>query len=309
MMLALRPGAWDRFWFRPASPWGLLGVRTLVGLNVLWILLSRPDLPGLVGWPREFWAAVSRFAAVRYFLGGLPLSVEYGLYALLHLTLATTLLGLAPRASCLISAGLLYHFAPLESILWSRLGPYFNGLTFPILALFVLAFAAVPRPHAEWSAEYRWPLALLQIVFTFHYVGAWFSKLHTAGWAWVSADNIAGMVRSSMAWGVTTPFAAVVAESRAACWMIAILTMLIETLFVLVPFSRWAVRILVPLAALGHIGIGMVLSIVFLNLPLLLIYLDWDRLDEHLRARWRASPPRPSTAADSMVVQSSSGGR
>jgi hypothetical protein len=284
MMFGRLAGAWDRFWFRPASPWGALGVRTLVTLNALWILLSRPDLPDLLAWPPEFWAAVGRFTAARYLLVGLPPGVEYGLYALLHVTLVTALVGLAPRASCFVSAVLLYRFAPLEAIFWSRLGPYFNGLTLPILALFVLAFAAVPRRDAEWSGEYRWPLALIQILFTFNYVAAWFSKLHTAGWGWVSADNIAGMVQSSILWGVTSPLAAVVAESRAACWTIAILTMLVETLFVLVPFSRWAARILVPLAALGHIGVVMVLGIVFLNLPLLLIYLDWDRLDTRLRA-------------------------
>jgi hypothetical protein len=296
MMPARLADAWDRFWFRPASPWGLLGVRTLVTLNALWILLSRPDLPELVGWPREIWAAVGRFTAARYLLVGLPIAVESGLYWLLHVTLFTALVGLAPRASCFVSAVLLYRFAPLETILWSRLGPYFNGLTFPIMALFVLAFATVPRRDTGWSGEYRWPLALVQILFAFHYVAAWFSKLHTAGWGWVSADNIAGMVQWNMTWGVTTPLAAMVADSRLACWTIAILTMLVEVLFVLVPFSRWAARILVPLAALGHIGIVLVLGIVFLNLPLLLIYLDWDRVDHSLRARWPAWPG-PEVAA------------
>jgi hypothetical protein len=287
MMRARLAGAWDRFWFRPASPWGLLGARALVTLNALWILLSRPDLPALAAWPREFWAAVDRFTVARYLLVGLPLAGEYALYALLHITLVAALVGVAPRASCFTAAVLLYRFAPLEAIFWSRLGPYFNGLTLPILALFVLAFAAVPRRTADWSTEYRWPLALIQILFTFNYVAAWFSKLHTAGWRWISADNIAGMVHSSMLWGVTSPYAVVVAESRFACWTIGILTMLVETLFVLVPFSRWAARILVPLAALGHIGVVAVLGIVFLNLPLLLIYLDWDRLDTRLRVRWR----------------------
>jgi hypothetical protein len=299
--------AWVRFWFRPASPWGLLGVRSLVVLNVLWILLSRPDLPNLAGWPREFWASVNRFTAVRYLLLGLPPAVEHGLYGLLHVALVTALFGVAPRASCFISAALLYHFAPLEAIFWSRLGPYFNGLTFPILALFVLSFAALPRRNAAWSPEYRWPLALLQILFTFHYVAAWFSKLHTAGWSWVSAENIAGMVRWTIAWGVTTPLAPAVSGSPAACWAIAILTMLIETLFVLVPFSRWAARVLVPLAALGHIGIVMVLGIVFLNLPLLLIYLDWDRLDERLRARW-ASWPQHGLAGTAVAGRSGPSG-
>jgi hypothetical protein len=299
--------AWDRYWFRPASPWGLIGVRTLVVLNVLWILFSRPDLPDLAGWPREFWAAVSHFSALRYLLIGLPPVIERGLYGLLHITLVAALVGVAPRASCFISAALLYHFAPLEAIFWSRLGPYFNGLTFPVLALFALAFAARPRRDTPWSGEFRWPLALLQILFAFHYVGAWFSKLHTAGWAWVSADNIAGMVRWNMVWGVTTPLAPAIAASRLACWAIAILTMLIETLFILVPFSRWAARILVPLAALGHIGIVMVLGIVFLNLPLLLIYFDWDGLDEHARKRWRAWQ-RCRATADAAVRPEQSGG-
>ena len=284
---------WDRFWFRPASPLGPLAIRTLVALNALWIVASRPDLPALLGWPSEFWTAVYPSTAVRFLIFGLPLAVEYAMYALLGASLVAALFGLAPRVSCLVSAVLLYHFAPLEGIFWQRLGPYFNGLTLPILALFILGFATVPRRHAAWAGEYRWPLALIQVLFAFNYVAAWFSKLHTAGWGWISADNIAGMIRSAMTWGVITPLAAVVAESRLTCWTIAILTAVVETLFVLVPFSRWAAAILVPLAAVGHIGVTMVLGIVFLNLPLLLIYLDWDRLDERLRARW--SRARSST--------------
>jgi hypothetical protein len=295
-------GAWDRFWYRPASPFGVLAIRTLVTLNALWIVLSRPDLPGLLAWPREFWAAVSPFTAVRFLFLGMPQPVEYGAYALLNVALVAALFGVAPRASCLLSAVLLYHFAPLEGIFWSRLGPYFNGLTLPILALLILGVAAVPRRDAAWSSEYRWPLALVQILFTFNYVAAWFSKLHTAGWNWVSADNISGMVQSAMTWGVTTPLADVVAGSRLAGWTIAIFTAVVETLFFLVPFSRWAAAILVPLAAVGHVGIVLALGIVFLNLPLLLIYLDWDRLDERLRVRWRVWARR--VAASGATVRS-----
>jgi hypothetical protein len=279
--------AWNRFWYRPAAPLGVLALRTLVTLNALWIVLSRPDLPGLLAWPPEFWTAVSSFTDARFLFLGLPLSVEYGAYALLHLALVAALFGLAPRASCLVAAVLLYHFAPLESVFWSRLGPYFNGLTLPLLALFILGVAAVPHRAAEWSGEFRWPLALVQVLFTFNYVAAWFSKLYTAGWGWVSADNIAGMVQSAMTWGVTTPLAEVVARSRAACWTIAILTAVVEALFFLVPFSRWAAAVLVPLAAVGHVGIILVLGIVFLNLPLLLIFLNWDWLDERLRVESR----------------------
>ena len=283
-MIAAFRRAWDGFWYRPERPLGMLAVRTIVAANALWILLSRPSLPELVAWPRAFWRATLPSVNVRY-LVGLPLSVERLLYVLLIVALAASLLGILPRAACLVSAVLLYHFAPLETIFWSRLGPYFNGLTFPLLALLVLGFARVPRGGAPPSPEFRWPLALTQVLFAFNYFSAAFSKLHTAGLAWISGANIQGMAATIGTTWSAPPWAKWVAEQPLLGAAIAIGTMLLELGFILVPFSRVAARLLVPAAAIGHVGIVLAFGIVFLNVPCLLIYLDWDRIDAWIRSR------------------------
>ncbi|HYS52291.1 MAG TPA: hypothetical protein VER58_00840 [Thermoanaerobaculia bacterium] len=277
--------AWDRFWFRPASPLGLIGVRFIVAANALWIILSRPDLPTIVGWPSEFWIRVDRLLATRYFLFGAPVFVERSLYLLLHLALISAMIGVTPRVACLVSGILLYHFAPFENIIWHVMGPYFSGLTLPTLALLILGFAATPKLRGQWSPEFRWPLALIQILLSFNYFFAAISKLHTAGLQWVSAENIRGMAATSLTWETPPPLASSVFSSPAACWSIAIITMVAEVAFILVPFSRTAAAILVPLVFFAHIGIVLVLGIVFLGLPCLLIYLPWDSIDRRIQTR------------------------
>ena len=270
---------WTKFWFRPASPLGLIAVRALLAGNALWIVLSRPGLPSLVNWPPEFWARVDRQLAIRYLIMHLPAGAETALFLLLNVSLAFAMIGVLPRLSCLLSGLLLYHFAPFENIIWHAMGPYFSGLTLPTLGLIVLGVAQIPHFDSEWSPEYRWPLALVQLILSFNYAFAAISKMRTVGgFGWVSAENLRGMALTSMTWETPPPLAAWVASSPAACWTIAAVTMVVECLFILVPFSKIAAGILVPLALIGHLGIIMVLGIVFLSLPCLLIYLDWDAI-------------------------------
>lgn len=276
---------WNDLWFRPASPLGLIAVRFIVAANALWIVLSRPDLPSLARWPAPFWVRVDRFLAARYFLL-LPAAIETVLYLVLTLALICAMFGLAPRLACILSGLLLYHFAPFENIIWHAMGPYFSGLTLPTLALLILGFAEVPRLDLERSPEFRWPLLLIQVLFSFNYLFAAISKIHTAGWDWVSAENLRGMAVTSITWESAPPLAAWVAARPTACWAIAIATMIAEWLFVIVPFSRRAAMVLVPIAFAAHIGIVLVLGIVFLSLPCLLIYLDWDSIERVVRSRF-----------------------
>ena len=54
--------------------------------------------------------------------------------------------------------------------------------------------------------------------------------------------------------------------------------------FTLVLFSRSARAFLVPMAVLAHLGILLGMNIAFLNVPQLLVFVDW----EALRSWWRA---------------------
>jgi hypothetical protein len=273
---------WNAAWFRPASPLGLIAVRFIVAANALWIVLSRPDLPSLAAWPAPFWARVDRFLALRYLIG-LPSPLETVLFLVLNAALFCAMFGIVPRIACISAGLLLYHFAPFENIIWHGMGPYFSGLTLPTLALLILGFSEIPRWSSEWSPEWRWPLVLIQVLFSFNYFFAALSKLHTVGWSWVSAENIRAMAATSITWEAPPPLAEWVMARPLACWIIAIATMVAEWLFVIVPFSRIAAIVLVPLAFFAHIGIILVLGIVFLSLPCLLIYLDWDTIDRIVR--------------------------
>src|SRR3954454_793156 len=94
---------WNHFWFRDASPLGIIAVRFILCANALWILLSRPDLPSIVAWPHAFWATVTPLLEVRFLMFNLPVEVETGLFVLLFVALLAAMFGLAVRASCLLA--------------------------------------------------------------------------------------------------------------------------------------------------------------------------------------------------------------
>jgi hypothetical protein len=269
--------AQEGVWLGPASPRGVLAVRTLLAAQALWILLSRPDLPSLVEWPADFWESIDPWLARRYGIIGLPPVIERTLFVLLYASLAATLVGLVPRVSCLASGLLLYHFAPFEEILAGLPHTAFGGLTVPTLGLLILSFAPpIGWRDREPSPEHRWPVVLIQAVFAFTYFSAGLGKLRFAGLDWFTADNI-------RAWAVVNhpltdaPGALWLASSPVACWAAALGTLVLELGFPLAVVSRSAARILVPLGAAFHLGIYLTLGYAFLSLPLLLVYVDWGR--------------------------------
>src|SRR5688500_14201664 len=132
----LRAG-WERFWHRPEPARNLAVARVLLAGTALWMVLSRAALPEVAGLPDEMFLRVSPERRLR-FLMGLGPGAERALFALLHLALLGALLGVRPRVTCLLSAVLLYHFAPFETIIRSP-NPYLRGLTIPTLGLAILA--------------------------------------------------------------------------------------------------------------------------------------------------------------------------
>lgn len=273
---------WHDFWFRPVSPLGIRIARLLVSFNALWIVLSRPDWPDLFDWPRELWAGAGT-SRLR-FLYVAPASVERVLYWVLVIALIAVIFNLWTRFFACLAGLLLYHFAPLEHVIAERVGPYFGGLTLPLLALLIISFSYKPRRNAPPSFEYRWPLALIQLLFAFTYFLAALSKLRYSGLGWISADNFRSTVEVFNTFEPgSRPLAHFLVEHPTICLLIAAFTVLLELAFPLVLVSRRAMAILVPLAVIGHIGIYLVLGVVFLNVPLLLLFVDWDLVAERLR--------------------------
>jgi hypothetical protein len=295
-MTARLAAFWERLWYTPASPLGLLAARTLLAAQALWIVLSRPDLPELTGWPRELWRFVDPALRLRFGIAEATASAEPLLFLMLHGTLVATLLGVAPRLATLLSAALLYHFAPFEELLVGMPYTSFGGLTLPTAGLFVLAFAVTPRWRSDPSPEYRWPLALLQVLFSFNYLFPGLLKLRYSGLGWFTGPAIEGFLVAND-FVTRAPWALWIAGQPALCWAIALGTLGLELGFPLAVVSRRAALVLVPLAVAFHLGIIWSLGYFFPSLPLLLLFVDWDRLDARLRrvsrggrAGWRGAP-------------------
>jgi hypothetical protein len=281
---------WNDVFFKPAFPIDLTAVRVLLVVQAFWILLSRPDLPELTAWPAEFWMGVSGFTRLRFGLTG-SLFLERALFGLLHVALLAAGLGLRSRLSCLVSAILLYHFAPVEEIIVGMPHTFFGGLTVPVLGLFVLSFAEIPvRGHAA-SAEYRWPVALVQLLFAFTYFVAGIAKLYHGRLGWFTAETIRGFALAH--WSMTEPpWALWVADHPAVCWTIVVATALIEFLFPLAVVSPRAAAVLVPAALLFHVGIVNTMRIFSPGLPLVLLFVPWARLVGRARGVDTSEAPR-----------------
>jgi hypothetical protein len=288
--------AWERFWFRPAGPAGLLATRAILCGNALWILLSRPGLPDLFSWPAAFWRNVPEALKVRFLIFGLSPAIEKGLFVLLLLLLVTAACGIAPRLSCLAGAVLLYHFAPLEDIFASQGGPFFRGLTLPVLGLFLLGFAQIPRRGAAPSAELRWPLAAIQVACVFTYLLSGLSKLISVGPDWASPANFEGLVLGLMLPEVSARWAHLFVGNPMLCGLGGAGGLVMDFAPALVLWKpRYALWI-VPVLVLGHLAITQIFGVHFLALPQLAVLLDWDAIADWARARRGPALPGPAPA-------------
>lgn len=281
---------WDGFWHRPESPRNLAVARMLLAATALWIVLSRYDLPSVVTYPPEMWTALTPERRLRFFML-FGLGTERVLYATLHAALLAALLGVVPRLACFVAGLLLYHFAALETV-FSTPNPYLRGLTIPTLGLLVLSFSRCgealtlwPRPRAgatsAASGQYRWPLALVQVLFVEIYLFAGYAKLVTSGPGWVSADTVRGyLLALNQATGNTGPasWGYAVAGLPAACWALAWGGLAFELAFPLVLVSTTARWVLLPLAVVFHVANAALFRILFHDLGLLLLFVDWDAL-------------------------------
>jgi len=278
---------WNHVFFRPACPLGLVAARTVVCVQALWILLSRPDLPELAAWPPEFFGSLEPFLTWRFGIVGPSLAAERGLFLALHALLLATLLGIRPRDTGLAAGLLLYHFAPFEELIAGLPHTAFGGLTIPVLALIILSFARAPSLRAPASAEYRWPLALIQLLFSFSYLFPTLAKLRFSGPDWFSAENIHYYALGN-ATLTDAPLALWVAARPLVCGAIALGTLLLEASAPLVVVFPAYAAAFVPAALAFHFGILLVIGYFFPSLPLLLLLLDWDALSRRLARAGRA---------------------
>ena len=270
----------EAFCFAPEPEANLVAARVMLGVAALWVVLSRYDLPSVLGFPAEMWSGVTLAQRLRFGYV-LPLGLERFLYVMLHLLLVGAIFGIAQRATCILSGLLLVHFEPLQTILWIP-NPYLRGLTIPALGLLVFGFAG-PRNTR------RWPLLLTQVFFIQIYFFAGYAKLFTSGFAWIDATNIRhylllltqflGFDRSALAYAfVDHPFV---------CAMIAWVAVFFDLAFPIVifkPSTRW---VMLPLAVIFHIGNAVLFHVVFQEAILLLLFVNWQPLADQIHV-WRS---------------------
>ena len=315
------PGWWARLALPDGSAVDLAGARIVIAAHALWILLSR-DLAAASGLPPELWLRVHESARWRYLLfPGVP-SLKHLLQVMAAIALVAAIAGFRTRAACLVASLLLYHLAPLETLIWTP-SPYERGFEVSVLALVVLG---VSRSGDAWSVdaklarragdarepapawEYGWPLRLVQVFVAQIYFFAGYSKLFRAGFDWISADNLRRWLLLFSQQDQVAVFrepGLFIARHPSLCLAAALGAVVIDLGFPAAVFLPRLRRWLVPAALAFHAGILMTMNIVFLNAPQLGVFVNWrwiaescsSALEHHLHL------PRPIRQSDQSPVQ------
>jgi hypothetical protein len=292
----------EAVFFTPCGPLSLGVMRITVGMASLWFIFSR-DLPATSGLPSAFWTHVPLLAKWRYLLSPGVESVERTLQSIAVVALCGVVFGVFPRTTAAISALLLYHLAPLETIYWNP-NPYLRGLTLPVLALVALCVSPCgdaislqrifTKPGAKASWEYRWPVVFLQLQICLLYFFSGYSKIVEVGLPWLypstQRDWLLALNQNPET-QVFTTLGPWVAEHWLLCALMGIGSVALELVFPLTLFNHYARRILVPVAFCMHVAIALAMNITVLVQPLYVCFVDWDGL----LARWRANRPAPGT--------------
>lgn len=287
---------WDRFWFEPGSPQNLAAARIVFAATSLWVLVSR-DFAGISGLPAEFWSEVPASVRWRFLdFAGHPF-LERSLELTAAVALVCVIIGVLPRLSCFLAGVLLYHLAPLESIIWTN-SPYARGLTISVLALLTLAFSpcgdcwtllsSSELKKADSASDYTWPVRLIQVFIVQIYFFSGYSKIFYAGWRWASPSNMRNWMLYFSEADQTRVFHSLgpwIAARPMICGVIGVGTLLFELGLFTVLFSKTARLLLVPLVAVFHLGILLSMNLVFLNVPQLLVFADWDGPETWIRTR------------------------
>ena len=295
-----------------ATPGALGAIRALT-CGILLLMVLREDLASTALLPRSMINPLGfmellhllpiRFAAF--------LANETALWAFQRLTevlLVLGVLGLGTRA-----------VLPAAAICYLVLGGIFRGYSFMyhggLFPLYVLAVLACTRCGQGWALDRVWrkargkpvPPAQLSTAYfgwaryavwaaiVLPYMAASGSKLLQMGFDWAAAD--------SMRWVMLRPTLELVAAGHdfdAALWMVsapdallvllAVFVLALQLSFGLVLVSRRA-RLILPAATIGfHLGVLVLMNILFIDLILLhLMFYDWGSLRRWLAGRGGAA--------------------
>lgn len=288
---------WFRAFFTPETALNLAAARVIFAVHAIWVLLSR-DIPAMSGLPAEFWANVGRTERWRFLVVPGHAGLEYMPQWIAVAALVCVIVGLLPRLACFVSALLLYHLAPLETLYWTA-NPFQRGFTVSVLALFTLSFSRCGdalrlggAPAAAPSSDYGWPLRLIQ----FHLANVYFlsgiSKLLRVGVSWLDPQNLREwfllfsqqdqVIREAPIFNILGPS---FADHPILCAIAGLYGVVANICFIATPFSRYARRFLVPDAVFFHIIVLFSMNIFWNNIIQLLIYVNWSWLVAWLKER------------------------
>jgi len=259
----------ERLLYLPERARAVIVTRAIVALHALWIVLSRFCLPDLFFWPREFWSGVAHETVLRY--GWLTEIPERALFVALLILLP---IAIWSRAASILSAVLLYHFAPLEDAIIGWPGPYLRGLTVDVVALAILALS--PPSRSMPSGNFRWPILLVRFAVAAQYTFSTVAKLRATGIDWFSADNISNVARIYQMIGVA-PHAELVIQHRPLAFIIGAGWFVLSIGIAVAVVSRRAAAVVTPLMALAHMAAAFLFGIVWLAAPLLLVFIEFGQ--------------------------------
>jgi hypothetical protein len=141
--------------------------------------------------------------------------------------------------------------------------------------------ASPPRPRGGYSGEYTWPIRMVWVLMSLVYFGAGFTKLHASGLAWVTSDNmamtfLAHQVNNSnplLDWGQHLARLGWFSKGLAG------FTLILELGFPLALFNRSARKLWVPGMFLAHVGIALLMGVIFSQFMYTYIFwVPWSRL-------------------------------
>lgn len=297
---------WDALFFDPADARDLAVVRVLfAGTLLLLSFVYQGDFP--------LWAQVRPWVwdPVPVFRGwpvGGP-SSEAVLWLLLwawRLALGFTTIGLWTRASSVVAAvtgfivlglpqnfGKVNHHYQLAALCLVVLATSRSGDAWSVDRLRRLARKArgpFVRDEATTGAEYRWPLALMQVLTVLILWSAGIAKLRSPGpVAWIVTDNLAfTMIRHVYTHRPPFQIGLWLAQWPLLCKALAAGSLALELMAPLLLFlkGRWRMVLLLALAGM-MLGFGLVLGVLFLHFVVILciLFLPWRSIGAWVAAR------------------------
>jgi predicted DCC family thiol-disulfide oxidoreductase YuxK len=292
------------FWFEP-GPASTLGFCRVVFYGGLLVWQFPIDYAAWGGYSDVLWMPIWLFE--RFNLPLLSSATLDVMQSVWKLSLLLSAIGLFTRAATLVAFvlgiyllglphnfGQTQHFDALAVFVMGALAISHAGHAWSVDAL-VSAARRGSRERPEPSGEYTWPLRFVWVAMALIFFAAGFSKLRASGLEWVFSDNLAMLLRRQQYnisdgepltnWGI------VVAQYPWMAQGLAGASVMVETLFPLALFSRFARLLLIP-AALGMlIGIRALMGPTFEQFMICFAFwVPWRQAAAAVCARLRMTP-------------------